>query len=86
LGVDVSFSAKPIAPPGDWKHPNDTVEVDDKDGLRILKQEGNEIIDVLKTARAQSRWNSYAAVAAALSAMLQAIALIAARFSTPPGS
>jgi hypothetical protein len=42
-----------VDPPGDRKHPNDTVYVDDKVGMRILKQDGKEIIDVLETARAQ---------------------------------
>jgi hypothetical protein len=46
-------------------------------GLQIVSQTGSEIVNVLETARAQSRWNSYAAVAAALSAFLQAIALMA---------
>ena len=47
--------------------------------MRITKQIGDEVIDVLETASAQSRWNSYAAIAAALSALLQAIALLTAR-------
>ncbi|RXG93021.1 hypothetical protein EAS62_20200 [Bradyrhizobium zhanjiangense] len=55
------------------------VLVDDEKGLQIVKQVDNEIVDVLETARVQSRWNSYAAVAAALSAALQAIALLASR-------
>lgn len=82
----VSTKAKPVDPPGDPKHPNDMIWVDDEKGLQIVTQTGQEIIDVLETARTQSRWNSYAAIAAALSALLQAIALLAARFSTVAGS
>ena len=53
--------------------------VDDTKGLQIVTQTGAEIVDVLETARTQSRWNSYAAAAAALSATLQALALLAAK-------
>ena len=55
------------------------VQVSDDGGLLITKQIGDEVIDVLETSRSQSRWNSYAAIAAALSALLQAIALLTAR-------
>jgi hypothetical protein len=53
------------------------VQVNDG-GLLITKQIGDEVIDVIETATAQSRWNSYAALAAALSTLLQAIALLTA--------
>jgi hypothetical protein len=75
----VSVKSKPVEPPGDPKHPNDMIWVDDEAGLQIVSQTGSEIVNVLETARAQSRWNSYAALAAALSAFLQAIALMASK-------
>jgi hypothetical protein len=75
----VNVTSTPMGPPGDPKHPNDMIWVDDTKGLQIVTQKGAEIVDVLDTARAQSRWNSYAAAAAAISAMLQALALVAAK-------
>ena len=60
---------------GDPAHPNDNIYVDDEDGLKIVTQLGKDIVDVLKTGRAQSRWNSYAALTAAASAILQALGL-----------
>jgi hypothetical protein len=80
----VAISAKPVDPPGDPKHPNDMIWVDDEKGLQIVTQTGKEVVDVLETARSQSRWNSYAGIAAAVSALLQAIALLTAR--APSGS
>jgi hypothetical protein len=73
----VTVKSKPIDPPGDQKRPNDMIWVDDEKGLQIVTQNGSNIVDVLETARTQSRWNSYAAIAAALSAALQAAALLA---------
>jgi hypothetical protein len=75
----VSVKAPPVEPPGDPKRPNDMIWVDETKGLQIVTQTGSEIVDVLETARAQSKWNSYAAMAAALSASLQALALLAAK-------
>ena len=75
----VNIKSAPVSPPGDPKHPNDMIWVDDEKGLQIVRQTGAEIVDLLETARAQSRWNSYAAAAAALSATLQALALLAAK-------
>jgi hypothetical protein len=75
----VNVRAASVDPPGDPKHPNDMIWVDETKGLQIVTQTGAEIVDVLETARAQSRWNSYAAAAAAISATLQALALVAAK-------
>jgi hypothetical protein len=75
----VNVKATPVNPPGDPNHPNDMIWVDDAKGLQIVTQTGAAIVDVLETARAQSRWNSYAAAAAAISATLQAFALLAAK-------
>jgi len=74
----LTVKIRPFDQPFDPRHPNDMVQVSDE-GLLITKQIGDEVIDVLETARSQSRWNSYAAIAAALSALLQAIALLTAR-------
>ncbi len=74
----VTVKIRPFDRPFDPKHPNDMVQVGDE-GLLITKQIGDEVIDVLETSRSQSQWNSYAAIAAALSALLQAIALSVAR-------
>jgi hypothetical protein len=73
----VSVNARPFDRPFDPNHPNDMVQVSDDQGLLITKQIGSKVIDVLETANAQSRWNSYAALAAAISAGMQAVALIA---------
>jgi hypothetical protein len=75
----VTVKIRPFDQPFDPRHPNDMVQVSDDGGLLITKQIGDEVIDVLETSRSQSRWNSYAAIAAALSALLQAIALLTAR-------
>jgi hypothetical protein len=75
----VAVTTKPVDPPDDPKHPNDMIWVDDDKGLQIVTQSGKQIVDVLATARNQSRWNSYAAIAAAISALLQATALAAER-------
>jgi hypothetical protein len=75
----VSVKTDPVEPPGDPNHPNDMIWVDETKGLQIVTQQGSQIVDVLETARSQSRWNSYAAAAASLSALLQALALIAAK-------
>jgi len=75
----VAVKAPPVEPSGDPHHPNDMIWVDDETGLKIVTQLGDAIVDVLETGRAQSRWNSYAALAAALSAVLQACALVIAR-------
>jgi len=71
--------AKPIQrqyPEIDLERPNDNISVDDEKGPQIVTAQGAKAIDVLETARAQSRWNSYAAAAASLSAILQASALL----------
>lgn len=75
----VNVQATPVSPPGDPNHPNDMIWVDDEKGLQIVTQMGATIVDVLETARAQSKWNSYAAAAAAISATLQAFAILAAK-------
>jgi hypothetical protein len=55
------------------------VWADDQQGPRsdnmIILKDGRQF-DVTGTAQAQSRWSAYAAVAAGLSALLQAIALL----------
>jgi hypothetical protein len=79
IASKVNVRTSPVSPPGDPKNPNDMIWVDDAKGLQIVTQTGNEIIDILETARTQSRWNSYAAAAAAVSATLQALALFAAK-------
>jgi hypothetical protein len=50
----VSVKVQPFDQPFDPKHPNDMVQVSN-DGLLITKQIGDEVIDVLETARVQSR-------------------------------
>jgi hypothetical protein len=75
----VTVKADPVIPPGDPNHPNDMIWVDETKGLQVVTQAGVVIVDVLATARAQSKWNSYAAAAAAVSATLQALALLAAK-------
>jgi hypothetical protein len=74
----VSVQVPPFDRPFDPRHPNDMVQVSDE-GLLITKQFGDKVVDVLATTNAQSRWNSYAALAAAISAAMQAVALIAHR-------
>lgn len=73
----VTVKREPVDPLGDPSRPNDMIWVDESTGLQIVTQTGSSIVDVLETSRTQSRWNSYAAVAAALSAAAQAIALLA---------
>jgi len=74
----VTVKVRPFDQPFDPRHPNHMVQVSDE-GLLITKRIGDEVIDVLQSARSQSRWISYAAIAAVLSALLQAIALLATR-------
>jgi hypothetical protein len=52
------------------------VWVDDEKGLQLVTQVGSTVVNVLETARKQSRWNSYAALAATAAAALQALALL----------
>jgi hypothetical protein len=72
----VSVNVQPFVQPFDPNHPNDMVQVS-AGGLLITRQIGDKVIDVLETANAQSGWNSYAALAAAISATMQEAALIA---------
>jgi hypothetical protein len=59
-------------PPVDRPDPSDPNYME----ARITTQDGDKVVDVVETAKAQSRWNSYAARAAAISAAMQAVALI----------
>ncbi|MGM4921386.1 hypothetical protein AB8A31_00625 [Tardiphaga sp. 804_B3_N1_9] len=79
----VTVTAPPVDSPGDPEHPNDMIWVDSEKGMQIVTQAGSTIVNVLETVRAQSRWNSYAALAAATSATLQAVALYMSPM--PPG-
>src|SRR4051794_2951216 len=73
----VTVKVRPFDQPFDPRHPNDMVQVNERE-LLITKQIGDDVIAILETASAQSRWNSYVALAAALSALIQAIALLSA--------